>query len=68
MKHVRLRIREEKQQFVGWVSWSVPGGAKSWADKQANNFVAQSAHALSSKRTKPDQPHNAKYENMSILQ
>lgn len=46
----------------------MPEEAKSWADEQGNNLVVQSAHMLFSKRTEPTQPHNVKYENMSILQ
>lgn len=68
MKHVRMRIREEKQQFVGWVTWPTPREAKSWTDKQAKNLMAQSTHELFSRRTKPNQPHNTKYENTSALQ
>lgn len=66
MKRVRMRIGEEKQ-FVDRVTWPMPGEARGLAEEQANNLVAQSAHALFSKRTKPNQPHNAKYENMGIL-
>lgn len=51
MKHVRLRIREEKQQFVGWVPGKFYARRSKELSWQANNLVVQSAHALFSERT-----------------
>lgn len=40
MKHIRLRIREEKQQVLGWVTWPMPGETTSWwAGKQPSGSV-----------------------------